>query len=77
MGKTQSKEEVIITQAGNSGGTTAEGNSGHGYSLLEVCGIVTAMLIVAAIIVWCCRRSKKALEKKIRLEVMRSQEQLY
>ena len=76
MGKTVSKEEIVIAQSGNSGGATTEAENGknYGYSLLEVCAIVSGMLSVVAIGIWFWRRSRKALERKIRIEIRRSQE---
>ena len=78
MGKTVSKEEIVIAQAGNSGGATTGAENGkgknYGYSLLEVCAIVGGMLSVVAVGIWLWRRSRKALERKIRMEIRRSQE---
>lgn len=48
MGGSESKEEVIISQAGNSGGATATKND-TGYSLMEIIGVVVAGFIIVAI----------------------------
>lgn len=76
MGKTQSKEEVIIAQSGNSGGqtsTTSQEND-KGVSRLEVFMWIFCTIILAALFVYCCIRIKKGIEKKIRREIRRSQE---
>jgi hypothetical protein len=68
MGTNQSKEEVILAQAGNSGGTS--------ISTREACGIVVlviAMLAIVAIgVSWC----NKALKRRIRKEIARSMEEV-
>lgn len=72
MGSSQTKEEVIIAQAGNSGGNTV--GTGNG-SLIKI-AIEIAVMIICCIImmVYCFGKCKKRLEKKIRAEITRSQE---
>lgn len=72
MGSSQSKEEVIISQAGNSGSVT--NGMFNGVSLgQQILIIVLGGLIVAIIMVFCWFQVKKMLEKKIRREITRSQ----
>lgn len=75
MGGSESKEEVIISQAGNSGGATATKND-TGYSLMEIIGVVVAGFIIVAIgaYLWCT--AKKSLKRNIRREIQRSQIEL-
>lgn len=75
MGGSQSKEEVIISQAGNSGGATAK-MYGIGFSLMEIIGIVAAGFIVVAVIVYLWYTAKKSLKRTIRREIQRSQTDL-
>lgn len=74
MGSNSSKEEkeVIITQAGNSGGIST--NIQGKFSLVEICVfiLVIFMVLVLGYFIW--NYCKKRLEKKIRREVTRSQE---
>ncbi len=74
MGKTQSKEEVIIAQSGNSGGVTADGHNANGIAAMDILKLVSCTLLIVGLVWSCCRRSKKALELKIRREITRSQE---
>lgn len=74
MGGSESKEEVIISQAGNSGGITDEANTNKGCSLLEVIGIVFAGLVIVFILYSGYRIISKRLERKIRREIARSRE---
>lgn len=72
MGSSQSKEEVVIAQAGNGGGQTTPAVAAISTSeILSVIGFIMGMM---AAILWTVRRCKKAFEKKIREEVGRSRE---
>jgi hypothetical protein len=72
MGTNQSKEEVIISQAGNSGSTS--GGVTKPLSVGEIMGIVAFCLDVVAIILFIAYRVKKSMEQKIRKEIRRGQE---
>lgn len=76
MGKTWSKEEIVIAQAGNSGGQSldAENKGHHGYSTTEVLAIVAFILAIAILLFLGYRKMKQLIEKKIRMEIRRSQE---
>lgn len=77
MGKNQSKEvkeEIIIAQAGNSGGSTTTQSQSNGVSRWEVAALLIATIIVLGVLFYCYRKVKKNLEKKIRTEIRRSQE---
>lgn len=70
MGKSQSKEEIVIAQAGNSGGQTTS----QGVSLWEVVILLSVAIFVLIIIAYCYQQIKKNLTRKIRREIIRSQE---
>lgn len=73
MGKGYSKEEIIIAQAGNSGGVS---NDTSKYHLTEVIGIMAVGFCIVFIL-WCaCVRSRKALRVQVRREVAKSFEEL-
>lgn len=77
MGKNQSKdvkEEIIIAQAGNSGGSTTSQSQTNGVSLLEVIALLIATVVLLGILGYCFNKIKKNIERKIRLEIRRSQE---
>lgn len=75
MGARESKEEVIISQAGNSGGVSDDAKaSGRGCSLLEVIGIVSAFLIIVLLLYCGYRIIRKRLEIKIRREITKSRD---
>ena len=69
MGESESKEEVIISQAGNSGGATAN----NGFSLVELSGVVAAGFVIVAIVAYCYCKDKKMLKSTVRREIQRSQ----
>lgn len=73
MGTTQSKEEVIIAQAGNSGGQT-NGVSFNAMGVKEIMEMVMIIICIIIILVYCHGKCKKQLEKKVRREIVRSQE---
>lgn len=69
MGKTQSKEEIIIAQAGNSGGVSAfNGENLHRDVLL----VILCLVVLVAGIYYVRRKCKKYVEGKIRAEIARS-----
>jgi hypothetical protein len=68
MGTNQSKEEVIIAQAGNSGGVT--------ISTREAWGIAVLVLAVLTIAAYCVSRCNQVLKRKIRKEIARSMEEV-
>lgn len=75
MGGRESKEEVIISQAGNSGGVSDDAKAnGRGCSLLEVTGIVAAFLIITLLLYCGYRIIRKRLENKIRREIAKSRD---
>lgn len=67
MGKSQSKEEIIIAQTGNNG-TGANLSFGH----MDLGIAVLVSIIIVIIIVWAYRRWRKNLSKAIRKEITRS-----
>lgn len=71
MGGTQSKEEVIIAQAGNSGGQT---NKTEFFSLKTIIEITVIIIAVIITILYCYGRCKKGLLKKVRREIRASQD---
>lgn len=73
MGGSESKEELIISQAGNSGGTTA---TSYGHSLWEIIGVVVACFIVVAIVGCLWWIVKNYVKKSIRREIQRSRVEL-
>lgn len=73
MGKSQSKEEVIIAQAGNSGGESTKVGSGN-FSMGEVCSIIAIVLSLGVFIYLMVQWIMKRIQKKIRTEIRRSQE---
>lgn len=75
MGTTESKEEVIIAQAGNSGGASNGTNFGS-FNVAEILGITAFIGILLLVIAYCCRIYKKKLTKKIRRELSKSTEQI-
>lgn len=74
MGYNQSKEnkEIIISQAGNSGGATSGLDKSFTTWEIGYAVIIILILIFVGAYIW--RRCMKKLEKRIRLEVSRSQE---
>ena len=70
MGKTSSKEEVIIAQAGNSG-STAQGETNR-LSIRDIIEITFGVIMIAAVIWVLYGKCKKKFEKKIRKELQRS-----
>lgn len=72
MGYNQSKEEkeVIISQAGNSGGTTSDVQFGLKY----ITEIVVIVFIVVVIGYFLWRRCEKRMQKKMRREIIRSRD---
>lgn len=75
-GSTSKEEEVIITQAGNSGGISANANQNQatGYNLYEIVGIILICVIIGIIVMCIWKKIQKALEKKIRREIAKSRE---
>jgi hypothetical protein len=71
MGKTQSKEEVIIAQAGNSGGET---NGQSGFTTKNIMEIVSMLLVLIIIGTYIYEKCKKKLAKKINRQIRASQE---
>lgn len=79
MGGSQSKdEEIIITQAGNSGGltNTPSVNEENSWSIKDVLGACVLALAIALIFAFCLGKFKKMLERKIRREIALSREQV-
>lgn len=72
MGSSQTKEELVIAQAGNTGSNAIE--SGSGLSSKIIIEMVASILGCITVIVYCFGKCKKRLEKKIRAEITRSQE---
>lgn len=68
MGKNQSKEEIFIAQAGNSGEATID------FFLKNYMEIIVRALVVLTLLVAFYKYCKKRLEKKIRREISRNQE---
>lgn len=64
------REEVIIAQAGNSGGTS----NNITFSISELMGIMAFVIVMILILLVIFRLCRKRLEKKIRAELRRSQE---
>lgn len=73
MGSSQSKEEIIVAQAGNSGGVT--GSLVNLSTTQEALLLIIGSFIIVAIIICSYRRGKKAFERKMRREISRSLEQ--
>lgn len=71
MGQQQTKEEVIIAQAGNSGGVTT-GEQKIQFSVYEILGLIAFVAVAIVVILFLCRKFKQMLEKKIRAEIRRS-----
>ena len=69
MGKNQSKEETVIVQSGNSGGTTA---SVAEWRVADILTVLLVVVVAVCIFAFCYVRCKKRLERKIREEVIRS-----
>lgn len=59
MGATNSKEEVIIAQAGNNGSNDVK------FSACEILGVIAFALTIIFIVWFCCMQYKKRLVKKI------------
>lgn len=84
MGSTQSKkEEVIIAQAGNSGGQSTDVQQSKTPTTLEITGILSTLVLVlllTALIYRCIRKTlRKRINKEVRriaTELSRSQEQV-
>lgn len=73
MGKNQSKEEIIIAQAGNSGGQTTTTSMGE-WTFKEILCIGVLILAVLAIMAYMMARCKKQLQQTIRREIALSRE---
>ena len=73
MGQNQSKEEVIIAQAGgiNNGVDASYSQTVKDYVQIALCGF--AVLVLVAVLYKYC---KKRLETKIRREICRSREEV-
>lgn len=50
MGKQQSKEEIIIAQAGNSGGQTNEANQNKGASFGSIQDVLTVIVLILMVL---------------------------
>lgn len=74
MGAKQSKEEIIIAQAGNSGGVTNSVDSVGHLTLWQGIGLVFFGIVMVFVILYCYGCAKKRVESKIRREIRRSQE---
>lgn len=74
MGTNQSKteKEVIIAQAGNSGGAT--GLQGISFNFWEVVGILFTILLIVVIGYYLWRCNRKATRRQIRREISKSQD---
>lgn len=74
MGAKNSKEEIIIAQAGNSGGqtTNAKTDGQQMYNAAEILGIIAFVAVLMLIAFACCFCTKRKLEQKIRREISRS-----
>lgn len=70
MGSSQSKEEVIISQAGNSGGQT----NALQFGIKEVLEIIVVIVCMGVIVGCCYVKCRKWFEKKIRREIIKSQD---
>lgn len=75
MGSSQSKEEVIIAQAGNSGGVKNNVESSS-WSIKEIAELVVLMMAIIVIFWFCVSRCKATIRKKIREEISKSREQV-
>lgn len=71
MGGKESKEEVIIAQAGNSGGQTNETNKFSAKTIVEIVFMILAVLIV---LFYLYNKCKKHMTKKIQEQIRASQE---
>lgn len=69
----KSREEIIIAQAGNSGGQTTETSFGVAKEVLTI-GVL--FLAVVCMVAFCFCHCKKILKRKIRTEIARSREQI-
>lgn len=74
MGKNQSKEETVIVQSGNSGGTSATTVSE--WRVADIFSVMVFILVALSILLFCMYRCKKGVERRIRREVTRSREQV-
>ena len=70
MGKTSSKEEVIIAQAGNSG-SNAQGEANR-LSMRDTIEITFGVIMIVAVLWVLYGKCKKKFEKKIRKEMQKS-----
>lgn len=69
MGKTQSKEEIIIAQAGNSGGQTSTPST-HGFGSIQDITSIVIIGLLAICFGWCVyKRVTKAMIQRIRAEL--------
>lgn len=77
MGTGYSKDEVIITQAGNSGGVTTGAGK---FELSELIGVLIGGVFIGLVImgiVWCiCKLGKKKLRAEMRRQITRSMYEL-
>jgi len=76
MGKTQSKEEIIIAQAGNSGGATNEATQGTGWSTKDIMSVIVLVLASVVIGWYIVNRCRTYMMRKMRAEIARSREQV-
>lgn len=76
MGGRSSKEEVIIAQAGNSGGATNDVTQKQPLTIAETAGIASTCLFIALLIYIVYRLVTRAIERKIRKELSKSKAEL-
>ncbi len=79
MGKEYSKEEVIITQAGNSGGQTDTVSGRPQWTELSaggICGIIAICALVFIFAHFLYKKFRASLKSTIRAEVSKSMELL-
>lgn len=74
MGAKQSKEEIVIAQAGNSGGSTTSQENAKGVSYLELAAVLIGTLLIVGIAGYCYLRARKNFRATIRREIRKSQE---
>ena len=74
MGKTVSKEEkdIIIAQAGNSGGqTNGDLDNGTANKLIVITFVMVLLIVLCAAAALLTRMCRKHIEKKIRVQIRR------
>lgn len=74
MGAKQSKEEIVIAQAGNSGGSTTSQENSKGVSHLELAAVLIGALLIVGIAGYCYLQARKKFRATIRREIRKSQE---